>query len=323
MAQNAAAAMDTAGNVGGITPDGVYFIRNGKLTYYRYDELGGGGGTAEFPPGGNIGDVLVKTGENADEVGWSAPSGIAIYPISGTVLSDKETVKFSIPSTFTDNIIFGFVTMSVAGIVSASQPVFNFNSPAEYPLIDWKGSTYTFVPSFVDGFITLSCEGHFTIANNQIWTPAKFPVNAIFTLYLAVKESVAASAPSGSAFTDCSSTSFVSYDGMFYIDIPYSNLPSDWKVMYIDFLLKVERTVGMSTCLFHAELTPSNFTAGLWTGILSADGNEQFVCRLYQLQMTEDSTVKAMVNVGNSLNLTEFTNISIPENTVATVIVGV
>ena len=93
--------------------------------------------------------------------------------------------------------------------------------------------------------------------------------------------------------------------------------------MYIDFLLKVERTVGMSTCLFHAELTPSNFTAGLWTGILSADGNEQFVCRLYQLQMTEDSTVKAMVNVGNSLNLTEVTNISIPENTVATVIVGV
>ena len=190
MAQNAAAAMDTAGNVGGITPDGVYFIRNGKLTYYRYDELGGGGGTAEFPPGGNIGDVLVKTGD--DEVGWSAPSGIAVYPITGTMSSDKETVTFSIPSTFTDNIVFGFVSMSVSGIMSASQPVFNFNSPVEYPLIDWKGSTYTFVPSFVGGVITLSCEGHFTISNNQIWTPANFPTNAIFTLYLAVKESVAA-----------------------------------------------------------------------------------------------------------------------------------
>lgn len=192
MAQNAAAAMDTAGNVGGITPDGVYFIRDGKLTYYRYDELGGGGGgggTAEFPPGGNVGDALIKTGD--DEVGWSAPSGIAGYPITGTMSDSKDKVKFSIPSTFTDNIMFGFVTMTVGGIVSASHPIFKFNSPAEYPLIDWEGNAFTFIPSFSGGVITLSCARHFPTSNNQKWQQATFPTTAFFTLYLAVKESVA------------------------------------------------------------------------------------------------------------------------------------
>lgn len=190
MAKNAAAAMDTAGNVGGITPDGVYFIRNGELTYYRYDELGGGGGTAEFPPGGNVGDVLVKNGE--DEVGWSAPSGIAVYPITGTLSDDNDRVTFSIPSTFTDNIIFGFVTMSVAGVVSASQPVFNFKSPADYPLIDYHGLSYLFVPSYQDGTITLQCKGQYNIATNFGVLDPSFASNAIFILYLAVKESVAA-----------------------------------------------------------------------------------------------------------------------------------
>lgn len=76
MAQNAAAAMDTAGNVGGITPDGVYFIRNGKLTYYRYDELGGGGsgGTGHgIPAGGTTGQVLAKSSDASYEAEWVDP----------------------------------------------------------------------------------------------------------------------------------------------------------------------------------------------------------------------------------------------------------
>ena len=76
MAQNAAAAMDTAGNVGGITPDGVYFIRNGELFYYRYDELGGGGsgGTGHgIPAGGTTGQVLAKSSNTSYEAEWVDP----------------------------------------------------------------------------------------------------------------------------------------------------------------------------------------------------------------------------------------------------------
>lgn len=76
MAQNAASAMDTAGNVGGITPDGVYFIRNGKLTYYRYDELGGGGGGGTghgIPAGGTTGQVLAKSSDASYDAEWTDP----------------------------------------------------------------------------------------------------------------------------------------------------------------------------------------------------------------------------------------------------------
>ena len=76
MAQNAASAMDTAGNVGGITPDGVYFIRNGKLTYYRYDELGGGGGGGTghgIPAGGTTGQVLAKSSNASYDAEWTDP----------------------------------------------------------------------------------------------------------------------------------------------------------------------------------------------------------------------------------------------------------
>ena len=76
MAQNAASAMDTAGNVGGITPDGVYFIRNGVLTYYRYDELGGGGsgGTGHgIPAGGTTGQVLAKSSNTSYDAEWVDP----------------------------------------------------------------------------------------------------------------------------------------------------------------------------------------------------------------------------------------------------------
>ena len=76
MAKNGAAAMDTAGNVGGITPDGVYFIRNGELTYYRYDELGGGGsgGTGHgIPAGGTTGQVLAKSSNTSYEAEWVDP----------------------------------------------------------------------------------------------------------------------------------------------------------------------------------------------------------------------------------------------------------
>ena len=75
MAQNAASAMDTAGNVGGITPDGVYFIRNGVLTYYRYDELGGGGGGTGhgIPAGGTTGQVLAKSSDTSYEAEWVDP----------------------------------------------------------------------------------------------------------------------------------------------------------------------------------------------------------------------------------------------------------
>ena len=75
MAQNAASAMDTAGNVGGITPDGVYFIRNGVLTYYRYDELGGGGGGTGhgIPAGGTTGQVLAKSSNTSYDAEWVDP----------------------------------------------------------------------------------------------------------------------------------------------------------------------------------------------------------------------------------------------------------
>ena len=76
MAQNAASAMDTAGNVGGITPDGVYFIRNGVLTYYRYDELGGGGGGGTghgIPAGGTTGQVLAKSSNTSYDAEWVDP----------------------------------------------------------------------------------------------------------------------------------------------------------------------------------------------------------------------------------------------------------
>lgn len=76
MAKNGAAAMDTAGNVGGITPDGVYFIRNGELTYYRYDELGGGGGGGTghgIPAGGTTGQVLAKSSNTSYEAEWVDP----------------------------------------------------------------------------------------------------------------------------------------------------------------------------------------------------------------------------------------------------------
>lgn len=76
MAKNGAAAMDTAGNVGGITPDGVYFIRNGELTYYRYDELGGGGSGGAghgIPAGGTTGQVLAKSSNTSYEAEWVDP----------------------------------------------------------------------------------------------------------------------------------------------------------------------------------------------------------------------------------------------------------
>lgn len=325
MAQNAAAAMDTAGNVGGITPDGVYFIRNGKLTYYRYDELGGG--SAEFPPGGQPGDFLVQT---EDGVGWQAiGEGLTVHTYESFNISKSATqCTVTVPTDVVNNAVLYMVQLHnnenketiVYGPVTADAFVKNIAGPRWNNV--YNGSIAIDVKSVESGFNTI-----FTIISLTGQIIGNFEADSLVLTVIsnetsAVKAS-SAPAPSGSAFTDCSSTNFVSYDGVFYIDIPYSNLPSDWKVMYIDFLLKVEKTVGTATCLFHAELTPSNFTAGLWTGILSADGNQQYVCRLNQLQMTEDSTVKAIVSVGNSLNLTEVTNISIPENTVATVIVGV
>ena len=76
MAQNAASAMDSAGNLGGITPDGIFFIRNGKRNYYRYDELGGGGsgGTGHgIPAGGTTGQVLAKSSDTSYEAEWVDP----------------------------------------------------------------------------------------------------------------------------------------------------------------------------------------------------------------------------------------------------------
>ena len=325
MAKNGAAAMDTAGNVGGITPDGVYFIRNGKLTYYRYDELGGG--SAEFPPGGQPGDFLVQT---EDGVGWQAiGDGLTVHSYESLDINANNTrCTVTVPTDVVNNAVLYMVQLHnnehdetiVFGPVTPDGFISNYVAGPQW---NWaySGSIAIDVSKAESGFNTV-----FTIRSLHGQIVDSFIADSLVLTVItnetsAVKEA-STPAPSGSAFTDCSSTSFVSYDGVFYIDIPYSNLPSDWKVMYIDFLLKVEKTVGTATCLFHAELTPSNFTAGLWTGILSADGNEQFVCRLNQLQMTEDSTVKALVTVGNSLNLTEVTNISIPENTVATVIVG-
>lgn len=325
MAQNAAAAMDTAGNVGGITPDGVYFIRDGKLTYYRYDELGGG--SAEFPPGGQPGDFLVQT---EDGVGWQAiGDGLTIHSYESLNISTTATqCTVTVPTDVVNNAVLYMVQLHnnecketiVFGPVTAAD-FKGYIAGASWNTV-YNGHISLGVSSSESGFNTI-----FTIRgiSGQIQDTLKADslILSVITNETSAVKKASAPAPSGAAFTDCSSTSFVSYDGVFYIDIPYSNLPSDWKVMYIDFLLKVEQTVGTATCLFHSELTPSNFTAGLWTGILSADGNQQYVCRLNQLQMTEDSTVKAMVSVGNSLNLTEVTNISIPENTVATVIVGV
>lgn len=325
MAQNAASAMDTAGNVGGITPDGVYFIRDGKLTYYRYDELGGG--SAEFPPGGQPGDFLVQT---ADGVGWQAiGDGLTIHTYESPNINTNATrCTVTVPTDVVNNAVLYMVQLHnnakketiVYGPVTPDGFVDNIAGPRWNTV--YSSSIAIDVSSVESGFNTI-----FTIKSRNGQIAAKFEADSLILTVItnetsAVKET-SAPVPSGSAFTDCSSTSFVSYDGVFYIDIPYSNLPSDWKVMYIDFLLKVDTTVGTVTCLFHAELTPSNFTAGLWTGVLSTDSNQQYVCRLSQLQMTEDSTVKAMVSVGNSLNLTEITNISIPENTVASVIVGV
>lgn len=325
MAQNAAAAMDTAGNVGGITPDGVYFIRDGKLTYYRYDELGGG--SAEFPPGGQPGDFLVQT---ADGVGWQAiGDGLTIHTYESLDINSNNTqCTVTVPTDVVNNAVLYMVQLHnnekketiVFGPVTSDDFINNIAGPRWNGV--YNGEISIGVSSRESGFNTV-----FTIKSIHGQILDSFEADSLILTVItnetsAVKKA-SAPAPSGPAFTDCSSTSFVSYDGAFYIDIPYSNLPSDWKVMYIDFLLKAEQTVGTATCLFHAELTPSNFTAGLWSGILSADGNQQYVCRLNQLQMTEDSTVKALISVGNSLNLSEVTNISIPENTVATVIVGV
>lgn len=325
MAQNAAAAMDTAGNVGGISPDGIFFIRNGKLTYYRYDELGGG--SAEFPPGGQPGDFLVQT---EDGVGWQAiGKGLTMHSYESlNIFNGSTQCSVTVPTNVVNNAVLYMVQLHnnefdetiVFGPVTPNGFISQVAGP-QWNLV-YNGDIAIKVSKAESGFNTV-----FTIKSIHGQIIESFEADSLILTVItnetsAVKAS-AAPAPSGSAFTDCSSTSFVSYDGVFYIDIPYSNLPSDWKVMYIDFLLKVEKTVGTDTCLFHAELTPSNFTAGLWSGILSAEFNQQYVCRLYQLQMTEASTVKAMVSVGNSLNLTELTNISIPENTVATVIVGV
>lgn len=77
----AASAMDAAGNMGGIRPDGIYFIRDGELKFYPWDQLGGGGGTAGngLPAGGNIGDVLVKTGAADYAAGWAPQAGLEIH----------------------------------------------------------------------------------------------------------------------------------------------------------------------------------------------------------------------------------------------------
>lgn len=362
----AASAMDAAGNMGGIRPDGIYFIRDGELKFYPWDQLGGGGGTAGngLPAGGNIGDVLVKTAAADYAAGWAPQAGLEIHSYEMTLSSDRMTLSVDIPADiFSAGKLFFFDALvtnyHVFSTVMTGDGLEDGNL-----FLDKDGDMYRFGGTVTEEgdnvHVSFAFRGGNSLGGSTILS--KFPsgMTAIMHVLSAATatqgpqgepgaqgpagkgvpaggntgqvlsktgnadyETAWEDAPSGSAFTDCSSTDFVSYDGVFYIDIPYSNLPSDWKVMYIDFLLKVETTVGPVTCLFHAELTPSNFTAGLWTGVLSADVNQQYVCRLNQLQMTEDSTVKAMVSVGNSLNLTDVFNISIPENTVATVIVGV
>lgn len=282
------------------------------------------GGSAEFPPGGQPGDFLVQT---EDGVGWKAiGDGLTIHTYESLDISKYASLcTVTVPTDVVNNavlymvqlhnnekeetIVYGPVTPD-GFIKYIAGPRWNrvYNGPIS---IDVSSSESGFNTVFKIRSIIGQIVGTFE-ADSLILTVITNETSAV--------KAASAPAPSGSAFTDCSSTSFVSYDGVFYLDIPYSNLPSDWKVMYIDFLLKVEKT---ATCLLHAELTPSNFTAGLWTGVLSVDFNQQYVCRLNQLQMTEDSTVKALVSVGNSLNLTEASDISIPENTVASVIVGV
>lgn len=90
----AASAMDAAGNMGGIRPDGIYFIRDGELKFYPWDQLGGGGGTAGngLPAGGNIGDVLVKTGAADYAAGWSPQAGLEIHSYEMTRSGSMLTV---------------------------------------------------------------------------------------------------------------------------------------------------------------------------------------------------------------------------------------
>ena len=90
----AASAMDAAGNMGGIRPDGIYFIRDGELKFYPWDQLGGGGGTAGngLPAGGNIGDVLVKTGAADYAAGWAPQAGLEIHSYEMVRSGSKLTV---------------------------------------------------------------------------------------------------------------------------------------------------------------------------------------------------------------------------------------
>lgn len=97
----AASAMDAAGNMGGIRPDGIYFIRDGELKFYPWDQLGGGGGGTAgngLPAGGNIGDVLVKTGAADYAAGWAPQAGLEIHSYEMTLSPDKETLSVAIPS---------------------------------------------------------------------------------------------------------------------------------------------------------------------------------------------------------------------------------
>lgn len=96
----AASAMDAAGNMGGIRPDGIYFIRDGELKFYPWDQLGGGGGTAGngLPAGGNIGDVLVKTGAADYAAGWAPQAGLEMHSYEMTLSPDTTTLSVAIPS---------------------------------------------------------------------------------------------------------------------------------------------------------------------------------------------------------------------------------
>lgn len=97
----AASAMDAAGNMGGIRPDGIYFIRDGELKFYPWDQLGGGGGGTAgngLPAGGNIGDVLVKTGAADYAAGWAPQAGLEIHSYEMTLSPDNETLSVAIPA---------------------------------------------------------------------------------------------------------------------------------------------------------------------------------------------------------------------------------
>lgn len=97
----AASAMDAAGNMGGIRPDGIYFIRDGELKFYPWDQLGGGGGGTAgngLPAGGNIGDVLVKTVAADYAAGWAPQAGLEIHSYEMTLSPDNETLSVSIPA---------------------------------------------------------------------------------------------------------------------------------------------------------------------------------------------------------------------------------